>query len=83
MRIFTRTVRVSTLYSLSMAPVPSEANEFLTSEDVIEILQRDPLLRRVALTCVLPAVRVGDEWRFRRTDLDAWIASQRTPGAGE
>jgi helix-turn-helix protein len=60
-----------------MAPAPPTASEFLTSEDVIEVLQRDPQLRRVALTCVLPAVRVGDEWRFRRVDLDAWIASQR------
>lgn len=59
-----------------MASVPSAANEFLTSEEVIEVLQRDPVLRRVALTCVLPAVRVGEEWRFRRTDLDAWIAKQ-------
>jgi excisionase family DNA binding protein len=62
-----------------MASVPSAANEFLTSEEVIEVLQRDPVLRRVALTCVLPAVRVGEEWRFRRTDLDAWIAKQTAP----
>jgi len=60
-----------------MAPTPTPANEFLTSEDVIDVLQKDPLLRRVALTCVLPAVRVGTEWRFRRTDLDDWIARQR------
>jgi DNA integrity scanning protein DisA with diadenylate cyclase activity len=60
-----------------MAPTPTTANEFLTSEDVIDVLQKDPLLRRVALTCVLPAVRVGTEWRFRRTDLDEWIARQR------
>jgi len=59
-----------------MASVPSAANEFLTSEEVIEVLQGDPLLRRVALTCVLPAVRIGEEWRFRRSDLDAWIAKQ-------
>jgi excisionase family DNA binding protein len=64
-----------------MAPDPSEANEFLTSDDVIEILQGDPVLRRVALTCVLPAVRMGDEWRFRRSDLDAWIARQRVADA--
>jgi hypothetical protein len=64
-----------------MAPASTTANEFLTSEDVIEVLQRDPVLRRVALTCVLPAVRVGDEWRFRRSDLDQWIAAQKTDAA--
>jgi hypothetical protein len=61
-----------------MSPAPTSANEFLTSDDVIDVLQRDPALRRVALTCVLSAVRVGDEWRFRRADLDAWIARQKT-----
>jgi excisionase family DNA binding protein len=60
-----------------MASAPLRATEFLTSEEVIETLQRDPLLRRLALACVLPAVRVGDEWRFRRSDLDEWIARQR------
>jgi hypothetical protein len=60
-----------------MPSAPITANEFLTSEEVIEVLQRDPGLRRVALTCVLPAVRVGDEWRFRREDLEAWIARQK------
>ena len=60
-----------------MATSPPAATEFLTSDQVIEILERDPVLRRVALSCVLPAVRVGDEWRFRRIDLDTWIARQR------
>jgi excisionase family DNA binding protein len=64
-----------------MAPEPSETNEFLTSEEVVEVLQRNPTLRRVALTCVLPAVRVGDEWRFRRADLDAWIGRQKPTDA--
>ena len=60
-----------------MAPALPPATEFLTSDQVIEKLERDPLLRRVALSCVLPAVRIGDEWRFRRIDLDTWIARQR------
>ena len=64
-----------------MAPASSSAKEFLTSEDVIEALQRDPALRRVALTCVLPAIRMGEEWRFRRSDLDQWIAAQKTDAA--
>lgn len=63
-----------------MSPVPPPATEFLSSEEVIEVLERDPVLRRVALACVLPAVRVGEEWRFRRVDLDAWIARQRQQG---
>jgi excisionase family DNA binding protein len=60
-----------------MAPAPSNATEFLTSDEVVETLEKDPILRRLAIACVLPAVRVGDEWRFRRSDLDAWIARQK------
>ena len=26
----------------------------------------------------LPAVRIGGQWRFRRSDLDAWMGRQRT-----
>ncbi len=59
-----------------MAPAPRTATDFLTSEDVIDVLQRDPHLRRLAVACVLPAVRVDDEWRFRRVDLDDWIERQ-------
>lgn len=33
--------------------------ELLTTEEVIERLLEDAMLRRVAATCVLPAVRVG------------------------
>lgn len=51
-----------------------EHTELLTSEEVIQRLHADAILRRVALTCVLPAVRCGNEWRFRRSDLEAWIA---------
>ena len=59
-----------------MNPVSADATEYLTSDEVIEILHRNPRLRRVAITCVLPAVRVGEDWVFRRADLDEWIARQ-------
>jgi excisionase family DNA binding protein len=54
------------------------AHEFLTSEEVIQQLLARPELRQRAATCVLPAVRVGSEWRFRRADLEAWIKTQLT-----
>jgi hypothetical protein len=57
---------------------PSETSEWLTSEEVVDRLLEDPLLRRIASTCVLPAVRCGDEWRFRKSDLDQWIGRQRS-----
>jgi hypothetical protein len=54
-----------------------ECADLLTSEEVIQRLYADAALRRVAVTCVLPAVRCADEWRFRRSDLDAWIVRQK------
>ncbi len=55
----------------------SERTDLLTSDDVIQRLSADSALRRRAVTCVLPAVRYGNEWRFRREDLDAWIVQQQ------
>ncbi|HZR23974.1 MAG TPA: helix-turn-helix domain-containing protein [Vicinamibacterales bacterium] len=52
----------------------------LTSDQVMDRLLSDATLRRVAMTCVLPAVRCGTEWRYRKSDLDAWIAEQYLPG---
>ncbi len=65
---------------MSRTPPPEElpeVNEWLSGEQVVERLLQDPVLRRVASTCVLPAVRCGDQWRFRKADLDHWIARQR------
>lgn len=60
------------------------AREFLTSDQVIQRLLSNAALRRRASTCVLQAVRVGGEWKFRRADLEAWIAAQFiTSSAGE
>jgi excisionase family DNA binding protein len=50
--------------------------DLLTTEQVMDRLLSRRELRRVAVTCVLPAVKVGSEWRFRRDDLEAWIATQ-------
>lgn len=32
---------------------------------------------RIAESGELPAFKVGDAWRFRREDIDAWIDSQQ------
>ncbi len=55
----------------------SESGELLTSEEVIQRLSLDSALRLRAVTCVLSPVRCGNEWRFRRDDLDAWIVKQK------
>ena len=51
---------------------------FLTTEEVLGCLTVNPrTIYRLIKTGELPAVRIGRQWRFRRTDLDDWIARQR------
>ncbi len=57
--------------------MPDSRSDLLTSNEVLAALLARPALRRVAVTCVLPAVRVDGEWLYRRSDLDAWLEQQQ------
>ena len=51
---------------------------FLTTEEVLEYLQVNlRTVHRLIKAGKIPAVRVGRQWRFRKTDIDAWLDSQR------
>ena len=67
---------ISTTFQGSTFMTVSEESDLITSKEVMDRLLADPRLRRIALTCVLSAVRYRDEWRFRRSDLESWIARQ-------
>lgn len=62
-----------------MAFSATDDTTLLTGDQVMDRLLSDANLRRVAMTCVLPAVRFGEEWRYRKRDLDAWITEQYRP----
>ena len=52
---------------------------FLTTEEVIEYLQVNlRTVYRLIKAGKIPAVRVGRQWRFRKSDIDTWLASQQT-----
>jgi excisionase family DNA binding protein len=52
---------------------------FLTTEQVLDCLKVNPrTIYRLIRSGELPAVRLGQRWRFRRSDLHAWIERQRT-----
>ena len=52
---------------------------FLTTEEVLEYLQVNlRTVYRLIKAGKIPAVRVGRQWRFRKSDIDAWLASQQT-----
>jgi excisionase family DNA binding protein len=56
---------------------------FLTTEEVLDYLQVNlRTIYRLIKAGKIPAVRVGRQYRFRKRDIDAWLESQRTRGAG-
>ncbi len=55
---------------------------FLTTEEVLEYLQVNlRTVYRLIKAGRIPAVRVGRQWRFRKTDIDAWLESQQPRSA--
>lgn len=52
---------------------------FLTTGEVLGYLNVTPrTIYRLIRAGELPAVRIGRQWRFRRSDLDAWIDRQQS-----
>jgi len=52
---------------------------FLTTEDVTSYLQVNlRTVYRLIRTGRIPAVRVGRQWRFRRSDVDGWLEDRRS-----
>jgi len=52
---------------------------FLTTEEVLEYLQVNlRTVYRLIKAGKIPAVRVGRQWRFRKSDIDAWLDSQHS-----
>ena len=51
---------------------------FLTTEEVLAYLKVNlRTVYRLIKAGKIPAVRVGRQWRFRKTDIDAWLNGQR------
>ena len=56
---------------------------FLTTEEVLQYLQVNlRTVYRLIKAGKIPAVRVGRQWRFRKTDIDAWLRSQQATSTG-
>jgi excisionase family DNA binding protein len=54
-----------------------------TVRQVAEYLSvNDRTVYRMAESGELPGFKVGDAWRFRRQDIDAWIVSQHRERSG-
>jgi len=52
---------------------------FLTMDEVLGYLRvTSRTIYRLIKAGDLPAVRIGRQWRFRQSDLDAWLSRQQT-----
>lgn len=59
------------------SPGPARAGEILTIEEVAAYLRLTPqTIYKWAQEKRIPAVKLGKEWRFRRSILDRWIDAQ-------
>lgn len=61
--------------------MPGNDQEILTLEELAAYLKAGKrTIYRLAAADQIPAFKVGGTWRFRRSDIDAWIAAQsRSP----
>jgi len=52
-------------------------SEVLTIKEVAEYLKvNERTIYRLAASNDLPGFRVGNAWRFKRSDLEAWVLKQ-------
>jgi excisionase family DNA binding protein len=57
----------------------ADASEIMTLPQVAEYLHCHPsTLYRLLRFRKFPGFHLGGDWRFRRADIDAWIAAQQT-----
>ncbi len=69
--------RPTEIRDLEFSSTASDGFEpILTSEQAAAYLQIHPkTLQRMARQGRVPAYRIGDLWRFRASELEAWLAS--------
>jgi len=57
---------------------PPASEGFLTTEEVLEYLQVNlRTVYRLIKNKSIPAVRVGRQWRFKKSDIDAWLEGRK------
>jgi excisionase family DNA binding protein len=75
--------RSSRMEHTSQRHFESEERMFLTTDEVKARLRVTPrTIYRLIRSGELPAVRVGRQWRFRRSDLDRWLECRQQGFSG-
>ena len=64
-----------------MPSEPQMTDEILTLPEVARLLKvAEKTVYSMAQKGALPAFKVGGQWRFKRTDIDAWIERRKLEG---
>ncbi|MFT3733932.1 MAG: helix-turn-helix domain-containing protein [Rhodocyclaceae bacterium] len=57
--------------------MPVKSEDILTVKEVADYLRvNQRTVYRLTVERKLPGFKVGTTWRFKRSDIDAWIAAQ-------
>jgi excisionase family DNA binding protein len=65
-------------------PGPEPAGDIMTMQDVAAYLSCHYItIYRLVRRGALPVFRLGGDYRFRRADIDEWMAQQHVRPAGE
>lgn len=65
-------------------PNPPIEGEILTIREVADYLKvTERTIYRLAGAKKIPAFKVGGTWRFRKADIDSWIAAQSQDAEGQ
>jgi excisionase family DNA binding protein len=68
----------------SRPPVDAVISEIMNIAQVAEYLHTHPsTIYRLLKRRKIPAFRLGSDWRFRRADLEQWVAAQEINVADE
>ena len=60
------------------------SDEILTIKEVADFLKvNERTVYRLAAAKKIPAFKVGNAWRFKKIEIDAWIAEQSSQGKDE
>lgn len=64
-------------------PASTSEGEILTIKQIAEYLKvTERTIYRLAAAKKIPAFKVGGTWRFRKVDIDGWIAAQSKNAEG-
>ena len=73
----------STQQKVESTPMSTPAELVMTVKEVAQYLRANQrTVYRLAVDRKLPGFKVGTTWRFKRADIDGWIAAQSIANTG-